>query len=488
MVRAWWREPANRALLVAAAVGLALRVAWGVAAARTPLDPFADPAQYLRMAGDLSRGDMPTIGGRHTAFHPPGYPLALAPLLFLLRAVGVGGAPVVAAAVNALFGAASILAAGVLARQWVHPRAARWAAWLVALSPGHIFFTSVAVADTAATAVLLVGLAGATALFRDEHLAVTRRGTALAVALGAVAGYGMLVRSSGAVTLLAPLVVVGAGHRRWRRALRPFVLVLVGATLVLAPWAVRNGIQVGVWTPLSTNNATNLCGGLRDGATGAYDERLETVQDCFAGSPFDDPASLPPEVVPDGWRYGVRDEPSWYARETRQALVWAISHPGEALRLVPTKVLHTMRADDGLDAAQDFGNRPLLGTGWAAFLDGVAQGWHWVVVVASGWAILTRSAARRATLVWSGVLALLALTSLGMGMERYNHPVMLLLAVLAAAVATPRREQRLADVGEQPAGKLEPGELDLDGVPVGSGSGEGAEEAVVDGQDGAVVR
>jgi 4-amino-4-deoxy-L-arabinose transferase-like glycosyltransferase len=78
-------------------------------------------------------------------------------------------------------------------------------------------------------------------------LLAARRGSLwLAAALGAVAGLAILSN-----TRLALLPLVLAGYLLWRlgrAAVVPAVLVLAVAAITVAPWVVRNRVQVGCWS------------------------------------------------------------------------------------------------------------------------------------------------------------------------------------------------------------------------------------------------
>lgn len=423
----------GRKVAMAALVGLLLRLAWVVAVAQPPSDPLMDSAQYLRLAEGFAELATPTLGGHPTAFYPPGFPITIAPLIALGRAVGFDNPALLAGLLNAVMGTVTIVAGALLTRQWLSARAGVWTAWLLALSPGLIYFSSAAVSETVAGAALLIAMAATTAVCRRSDLE-TARAVPATLAVGALFGYAILVRSSGALLLFVPAVVASCAGASFRTSVRTSFLCATGAFLVLAPWAIRNGLEVGVWSPLSTNNAANMCGGLRPGATGAYDESDERIRECFADSPFDDPAVIPRESLPEGWVYGERNEGHWSVDRTWDALTWARNNPRTALRLAPQKVLLTLSADDGLDTAMDFGHRPIRPRWLGQVLETLAQIWHFAVLVSSLAALALCAACRRAVPIWAMAVGLLGVTTLGMALERYGHPVMLLAAILAAGL------------------------------------------------------
>ncbi|OWY60140.1 hypothetical protein B7486_70775, partial [cyanobacterium TDX16] len=214
--------------------------------------------------------------------------------------------------------------------------------------PSLIFYSSTAHTETVFTPVLL----GAYVLAGSRTRDVTTRSWLL---VGLLVGLGVLFRAPGIIGLAAPVLALrvrrGSWRASWRQSARATGIVLAGAAIVLVPWTIRNGVQVGIWSPGSTSNAAALCFGHNDGISAGFadsvgDRDLEI--ECFRGSPYDDASAflangqeVPPEVGSD-----PPDEVGWYQDRVSDAVRWAASHPTEEARLTVAKVWETWR-DEG---------------------------------------------------------------------------------------------------------------------------------------------
>jgi hypothetical protein len=190
-------------------------------------------ARNLANHGVLSKDKQPPV--RPSGYREPGYPFFIAACYRLL-----GERPMTAVVVQSVIGAAGPVLFCLLVVELAGTR--RW--WLVALSW--------------AVAMILPWLAtrGWIGLMREDllnafllvgvYIAVVRpaRPTVFsAVALGILAGAGMLLKASFAV-FLPPLILVWVVRHRWRGLAGSAVLT---ATVIvcLAPWVVRNQVQFG---------------------------------------------------------------------------------------------------------------------------------------------------------------------------------------------------------------------------------------------------
>jgi hypothetical protein len=428
-VRLWLESRSSRALIAAVVAGFALRLAWAVWATRAPPGPFSDPARYQQIAQDFADGRTMALGSIPSAFWPPGYPLALAPLAWISEHTGAISVPFAASLLNVVAGTATVALTGVLASMWIGTWARAIAAWIMAVAPGPVVLTSVALSETLFTAVALLVVVLST-------LAIRRRWQLRRVmGIGLLVGFAVLVRSPGAVLLAAPLLVARASGGSWRSGLRPTVALLAGAVLVLAPWTVRNGVEVGIWTPLSTNNVAFLCTGNGDGADGTYSESSATAERCFTHSPFDNPRLYEPGDVPAGFTLSRPDEQRWYASTTRATTAWMVRHPFAQPSLVANRLDATFGAErEALNDAEGFGERPLVGPRARRVFQGLGHLWLWSVIGLAGAGLLLVGRCRRAVPLWgiAGLQVLLVLP--GLGIERYHQPIVPFLAVLAVGV------------------------------------------------------
>ncbi len=406
-------------------VGLLVRLAWVLVATRDPVR-LTDPWHYHEIAVSFSFHATEMIGGRPAAFYPPGYPMTLAPLAWLTRKVGVLSLPMAASLLNVAAGTGTVAMVGSLARRWIGPGTRAPAAWAMALAPAPVFLTSTSFSETVFTvvAVGLVVLAGRGA---DRTWSLPRF-----AAIGVLAGYATMIRSPGFVVLLAVPLAFRASRGTWRAGLRPLLAALAAVVITLVPWTVRNGLQIGVWSPTSTNNVAFLCLGNRPGAEVAGD-LAEEGRRCYRHSAMDNPALYRPGELPPGATVTYPDEAAWYRSTLAKTVRWIRENPGEQPRLVAWRLWTTWRADtEALNDAEGFGSQRIVPPALHGWADALATGWLWAVVAASVLGLVVRRACRAAWPVW-GVAAAQALLVLpGIGLQRYHQPIVPFLVVLGA--------------------------------------------------------
>ena len=419
-----WHDRRARSFTLAVLVAFGLRLAWVIWATGPIADPLSDPAQYLSYAQRFSALGTPELYGKPTAFLPPGYPLFLAPLAFVARHTGWISVNFAASLANVVLGTATVVFTAWLARIWIGPAARNPAAWIMAIAPGHIYYTSVVLSETLFAALTTGLLLGASLLVRSGR---ERHAKAL-VLLGVFVGWALLVRTPGAVLVFAPALALRATAGSWKGALRATGWVALGTLVLVVPWTVRNAVQIGVAVPISTNNAAFLCTGHHDGATGRFDPTPAGLRYCFGGSAYDQ---------------GNADEAHWYRHTTTRAIKWAIGHPRDEVRLTLWKTYDTMADDrEALSDAEDFGNRSLFDNDERVrgiFLT-LANSWHWAVVALGVCGLCFVRACRRALPLWVTALAYLVAVWGGLALTRYHHSVMPILVVFAAAVIASLRE------------------------------------------------
>ena len=423
-------------VLVAAAVGGLLRLGWVTVATRTPTE-LRDPAEYLRIAGDLGHGILPRFAGiDHSAYWPPGYPAVLSPFVAVADRTGWLSPAYAASLVNVAAGTILVVLTARLARRWFGPRPAVVAAWAIALCPALVYWTATAHTESVFAPVLvgLVLLCG---------WAAERGGARPWLLTGVAVGAAFLIRSPALVLVPVPALTLRATTGSWAGAVRATGLLLVGAVVVLAPWAVRNGVQVGHWSPASTNNAAAACFGHNDGARPTWEDSLadpELQLRCFRSSPFDDPRAIAlleggrdAAELPDGLELTRPDEARWYQETMGDAVRWAVTHPVEEVSLSVRKVWHTW-SDEGrvVDGARNYAEPGWAGA-WQRPLGVLANLWTWVVGGLAIAAMVRRPATRRATPVWVPVVAYTVMIVGGVAEPHYRYPVVPLVAVLAAS-------------------------------------------------------
>jgi 4-amino-4-deoxy-L-arabinose transferase-like glycosyltransferase len=182
----------------------------------------------------VANGTFGFIAGHPSASTQPLYGFFLVPVYWLLGRHwwSVGGAQILVAVAAALL-------VYEIGRRFLSKRAGLLAALGATLHPYLVWH------DVHVNREILDQLLGA-AMVLLALLAARRGSVWLAAALGVVAGLSIL---SNTRLVLLPLVL--AGYLVWRlgrAALVPAALLLVVAALSVAPWVVRNRVQLGCWS------------------------------------------------------------------------------------------------------------------------------------------------------------------------------------------------------------------------------------------------
>jgi hypothetical protein len=465
-------RPSNRSLALALLTALALRLFWIAIATRTPTGAFNDAAEYLRMASGFSEGALPSIGTRASALYAPGYPMLLAPFVFVARQTGVATPAEVASVVNMVAGTFTVGATAFLAARWVSPRARNPAAWLMAVAPAHIYFTPTAHGETVFAAVFL-GLTWWLTVVVDRSQAtdVPVR-TRWLLLFGLLVAFAVLVRGPGLLLLAVPPMIVRARGGPVRSVVRVGAVVLAATVVGLVPWTLVNGVRVGVWTPVSTQNATALCVGHHDLADGGFpltDMPRTIAEDCYRHSPWDDPEL---GLAPAWWRYSGVDEPRWYRASSQRGIAWAVTHPVDEVWLAGQKLVKAWSSEwDALPAGRNYQQEEWTGRATGP-LNGTANAWLYLVEALAVIGLVVSPACRRATPIWGSALLVCLMLVAGIAQPHFRHAAVPFLVVLGsgAVVAVGGRralaDQRVDDGEEEVAGP-EPGDQ-LEGATVPS--------------------
>lgn len=410
-------------------VGLLLRVAWAVYAARQPVG-LHDPAFYTIFAGELAAGrgyQLPD--GQVTAYYPVGYPAALAAVYWLFDALGWTGDRVgLHVVLNLVAAGLSFPLLYVIGRSLFDARVGLLAAGGLALMPNLVFHTGLALTETVFNTVALAAVA---VVVSTPWAARSNRALA---AFGALVGVAALVRPPS--LLFVPVLAVAGGWAagwRWREVGRSLAVPALAAVAVIAPWTIRNIVVMDAPILISSNVGDNLCIGNNPDANGAF----QTPPSCLEGY---DHLERP--------EYEVRRDADGRAK----ALEFVREEPARQLELVPRRLYHTFREDtDGLDAAESYGADRFMDPSVRRGL-GVAANVAFFATLALGLLALvllrSRSGVRhpgRTFVVLSG-LSLAATPLVFFGDPRFHVPVVPFLLLGAAAVLVWRgdRPGRLA--------------------------------------------
>ena len=320
------RIPIRLALLVQ--LGLALRVLAADAAQwmlqrRGGRWLFPDTDIYWKLGAALAEGrpyEVSQWGVPHFALRTPGYPLWLAAFQSVF-----GDRTMPVRLGQAFLGAGCVVLAFALARRslgtaalkergaWALLFAALVGAGLTAVDPYTVGFSVVLLSEAVFLPFMLLGLLGLSAIWATGVSEAESKGRfgALAVGTGCAWGCAVLVKPSWALfppAALAVWVLAARGGRR--RAVVGGALVVLGLSLVMGPWWVRNAEVFGRFVPTAVWTGASLYDGLNPSATGASDM-------TFLGEPT---------------LWPLHEEAQDAALSGR-AWAWARAHPGRALEL-----------------------------------------------------------------------------------------------------------------------------------------------------------
>jgi 4-amino-4-deoxy-L-arabinose transferase-like glycosyltransferase len=232
-------------------IALLLRLIWvlHLPANDASLAALLDQREYLDLGRNLLHGrglvfHDPRFDADIYAYRTPGYPLFIALCGGSIRIVRIA---------QALLDTSTVLAVYLLARRWLYPRRALFAAAIVALNPLLIYFSSLVLAETLFTSLLAWGIA-----LSESPVGLLSL------------GLSVLVRPSG---LLLPVFLAGLNTGRPRAYhLRRAIVAGVIVFILLLPWALRNRARLGslIWT--TTNGGITLYDGFNPNADGSSDQ------------------------------------------------------------------------------------------------------------------------------------------------------------------------------------------------------------------------
>jgi 4-amino-4-deoxy-L-arabinose transferase-like glycosyltransferase len=297
-------------------VALTVRNLWVAYAPSNPTDGrmINDTLFYHYSAVELSEGKGYVNPWRHTptAQWPPGYSLLLAGLY---RVFG----PHVALAwgVNIVLGALTCVVLYFVGCLALGDATGRLAGLLLAVFPGHVFFSSLVLSEVTFTFLLTVAMLLILLVARQGK----DGGVRLVIILGAVVGAAALTRGQGLFLIVVALLFWWLLTADWRRALRRTAVIALAAMAVILPWSIRNYVDMGGFVFISTNVGDNLYVGNFEGATG----RVVIGAVDWAYERY---AYLPRE----------RQEVAASNLLLREGLKFMFTHPGREIELAGSKI------------------------------------------------------------------------------------------------------------------------------------------------------
>lgn len=315
-------------------IGLALRLVWVFYTNTIPLG--GDPHWYYIVAANVANGfgfvsnsGSSVLGeqvgpGEPTAFWPPAYSLVLAGFWKVLGIGAPSDAAITSAKVlNAVLGAATIPLVYALGSRLFDRKVGFAAAALFAVLPNGIVWAPVLFPEP-----LFVFLFVAALWILVAYPPGSRRDWLALAAFGAIVGIATLTRGQG--TSLIPIAALfWLGRHGWRGSIRPTALSVIVAGIVIAPWTVRNYVEMDAFVPVSTNSGAALRVGHNAESTGT----TKWTDDVVNGFHM--------------WESPYR--PDWEVRGYREytdlAVDYALTHPAHEVELSGLKVYHLYRSD-----------------------------------------------------------------------------------------------------------------------------------------------
>ncbi|MEQ1574517.1 MAG: glycosyltransferase family 39 protein [Vicinamibacterales bacterium] len=330
----WVMAPDETSFIVGTMIaGALLRL---LIVAVVPMEPTSDHLVFHYSAVSLAGGQ----GYGNTAFFPPGMALLLTPFYWLF-----GPSPILGKLLNIGFGLATIPLVLDLGKRTISHAAGRWAALLAALFPTLVVYAASLGYEIALGFLLL-----AVCALNIRIVAGARSGPWLALLIGALLGFGSLLKP---ICLLIPLILFFDWFLAGLRiaALRSAVLVVVAMAVVIAPWTLRNYRVLGSPVLVSTNGGVVL---------------------YMANNSNTDNLHMDVGPIPDGPAQVAFNE-----AYQRRALDWIVANPGQWARNAATKLVYnwgtsssimSFISDDRMPPGLENAFKASLNVGWTALL------------------------------------------------------------------------------------------------------------------------
>lgn len=302
-------------LLSIGGVALLFRLVFLLLLSRLGIDPLGNPdaVQYDLLARALTEGRGYAPDARNATealFRPPLYPAFLAGIYSI-----AGRSITTILALQAVFGAASAVIVGILARQRFGVAAGWFAGAIVALHPLLILPGGEILTESLFVLLYLGGILFY-ALAIDERERVGTRNAALA---GLLLGLAVLVRPTPLLAL--PVLAVGlawTNERPFRpRALLRGAVFLAAALLSIAPWIVGAHARHGAWVPVATTGEFTLYLGNAPGwAERVFLDGENPVGQSWDRERYREIPTTPPGEFASKARAIIREDPGRFARLT----------------------------------------------------------------------------------------------------------------------------------------------------------------------------
>jgi 4-amino-4-deoxy-L-arabinose transferase-like glycosyltransferase len=400
----------SRALAAAFLVALLLRLGWVYAVDSVPVEDD-DTSFYHTTAINIADGHgfarNQDDGQRAvTAWHPPGYSYFLGGLYTL-----TGDSVRAGQIANSVLGALTVLPVFIIGRYFYSAKIGVASAWVVALLPPLVFFTSSLMTESLFAFLMAAGVA----LIVSARSPTGVRLPILALS-GVFIGVTMLVRAQALVLLPLALVWLALPSVRslsWRSV----AVITLPIVLVVGAWTLRNVQEMDSFVLITTDAGYNFRAGHAPYSTGGW----LAPEDLRRDAPSDN----------------LTERELYYQREgLKRGLEYLTAHPVREVELSVRKVAHLWRpATDALGRAESRGATPINETAFMA-LDGLQMMTH----------LLFGAAVIAGLLLWRGSKDVVILTVVLVGLwtaghivifaqPRFNVPVLPVLTPVAVAGA-----------------------------------------------------
>jgi 4-amino-4-deoxy-L-arabinose transferase-like glycosyltransferase len=237
-------------------LGLGLRLDYAIEGRA----PVYDAKAYARIAAHLEAGDGFTAGRRATqpsTNYSPGLPLLVAGIYEVTGGVNGQLARIVLAVIASL----AVLFTYLLGRRLGGVVAGLIGATAVAVYPALLEYGGMLMSEPLAATLLSAGVLAL--LWAGDAGGGLRASWWRWLLAGLLLGALSLVRPEYlAVSFLLALLVLARGARwGWRRSLVAAALVVLGIVVAVAPWTVRNAVELHRFVPISTGGGQVLFSG-----------------------------------------------------------------------------------------------------------------------------------------------------------------------------------------------------------------------------------
>jgi hypothetical protein len=331
--------PLSRAIIgwtLVFAFALSLRCAGGIWWQARQVDEntlaFGDSFSYWVLGHQIYLGEPYQFGGENAKIsRTPGYPMLIAawhrlfagePSIFSIRML------------NAILGACTVVAIGILATLLFDRLTGVCAAILASIYPGGIVMSILILSEGPFCLVMILQLLAFYYVLRDSRSAKNNslRWQA-AILTGVAAAVAVLIRPSWLLFTPLLLAAVLACSAQRKKFCYQGILIMLAFGVTMSPWWVRNYRVIGHFVPTTLQVGASLYDGLHENATGGSD--MSFVLSFHRAQNIDDAKLTTPPLDPYEFRLNNRMRDA--------ALDWAAANPAQVLALAGNKFVRLWR-------------------------------------------------------------------------------------------------------------------------------------------------